>query len=72
MSLDAGDERLNVQWEGPGGVQEAEVFEWGCSGWKARAACDSDQGLTRTSFIRRPATFQSCTYRLPLASQYEP
>ncbi|MFN9901378.1 MAG: hypothetical protein ACK55Z_21870 [bacterium] len=29
-------------------------------------------GFTRTSFISRPATFQSCTYRFPAASQYEP
>ena len=45
MSLDAGDERLNVQWEGPGGGQEAGVFEGGARagkpelrfGWWARA-----------------------------------
>lgn len=28
--------------------------------------------LTRTSFMIRPETFQSCTYRLPCLSQYEP
>ena len=27
---------------------------------------------TRTSFMMRPDTFQSCTYRLPSWSQYEP
>ena len=28
--------------------------------------------MTRTSFMIRPETFQSCTYRLPSLSQYEP
>ena len=28
--------------------------------------------LTRTSFMIRPSIFQSCTYKLPSASQYEP
>ena len=29
-------------------------------------------GATRTSFMIRPDTFQSCTYRFPASSQHEP